>query len=170
MVKNLTANKGCGFRAWVGKILWRRKWQPAPVFLPGESHGQRSLASCSPGGCKQSDTPAATQHSTAGSFPSFPSLFPSISLLKTTSYCSVVFTLLLYCLGLACLHLFEIPNAQMQRKQHAFILHEGSIFSYLAQLLKRLKNGTPIPSHKLSMFSVQFSSSSPLTKEKSTAV
>ena len=29
---------------WVGKIPWRRAWQPAPVFLPGESHGQRSLA------------------------------------------------------------------------------------------------------------------------------
>ena len=29
---------------WVGKILWGRKWQLAPVFLPGESHGQRSLA------------------------------------------------------------------------------------------------------------------------------
>ena len=29
---------------WVGKILWRRKWQPTPVFLPGESHGQGSLA------------------------------------------------------------------------------------------------------------------------------
>jgi len=28
---------------WVGKIPWRRKWQPTPVFLPGESHGQRSL-------------------------------------------------------------------------------------------------------------------------------
>ena len=31
------------FDPWVGKILWRRKWQPAPVFLPGKSHGQRSL-------------------------------------------------------------------------------------------------------------------------------
>jgi len=29
---------------WVGKILWRREWLPTPVFLPGESHGQRSLA------------------------------------------------------------------------------------------------------------------------------
>ena len=29
---------------WVRKILWRRKWQPTPVFLPGEFHGQRSLA------------------------------------------------------------------------------------------------------------------------------
>ena len=32
-----------GFDPWVGKIPWRRKWQPTPVFLRGESHGQRSL-------------------------------------------------------------------------------------------------------------------------------
>ena len=36
--------KRCGFDPWVGKIPWRRKWQPTPVFLPGKSHGQRSLA------------------------------------------------------------------------------------------------------------------------------
>ena len=41
---------------WVGKIPWRRKWQPTPVFLPGESHGQRSLAGYSPRGHKESDT------------------------------------------------------------------------------------------------------------------
>ena len=33
-----------GFDSWVGKILWRRKWQSTLVFLPGEFHGQRSLA------------------------------------------------------------------------------------------------------------------------------
>jgi len=33
-----------GFDPWVGKIPWRRKWQPTPVFLSGKSHGQRSLA------------------------------------------------------------------------------------------------------------------------------
>ena len=43
------------FDPWVGKIPWRRKWQPTPVFLPGESHGQRSLAGCSPWGHKESD-------------------------------------------------------------------------------------------------------------------
>ena len=32
-----------GFDPWVGKIPWRRKWQPTPIFLPGESQGQRSL-------------------------------------------------------------------------------------------------------------------------------
>ena len=35
---------------------WRRKWQPTPVFLPGESHGWRSLVGYSPRGCKESDT------------------------------------------------------------------------------------------------------------------
>ena len=37
-----------GFSGWVGKIPWRRRWQPTPVFLPGKSHGQRSLVSFSP--------------------------------------------------------------------------------------------------------------------------
>ena len=32
------------FDTWIGKMPWKRKWQPTPVFLPGESHGQRSLA------------------------------------------------------------------------------------------------------------------------------
>jgi len=43
------------FNPWVGKIPWRRVWLPTPVFLPGESHGQRRLASCSPQGHKESD-------------------------------------------------------------------------------------------------------------------
>ena len=43
------------FNPWVGKIPWRRKWQPTPVLLPGKSHGQRNLAGCSPWGRKESD-------------------------------------------------------------------------------------------------------------------
>ena len=38
------------------KIPWRRAWQPTPVFLPGESHGQRSMAGYSPRGHSESDT------------------------------------------------------------------------------------------------------------------
>ena len=38
---------------WVGKILWRKKWQPTPVFLPGEFRGQRSLAGYSPWDLKE---------------------------------------------------------------------------------------------------------------------
>ena len=41
-----------GFDPWVGSIPWRRKWQPTLVFLPGESHGQLTLAGYSPWGLK----------------------------------------------------------------------------------------------------------------------
>jgi len=39
-------------RSWVRKILWRRKWQPTPVFLLGESHGERNLVGYSLWGCR----------------------------------------------------------------------------------------------------------------------
>ena len=45
-----------GFNPWVGKIPWRKKWLSTPVFLLGESHGQRSLVGYSPWGHKESDT------------------------------------------------------------------------------------------------------------------
>ena len=41
---------------------WRRKWQPTLVFLPGESHGQRSLVGYSPWGCKESETTEQLTH------------------------------------------------------------------------------------------------------------
>ena len=60
MVKNHLQCRRPGFDTWVGKIPWRRAWQPAPVFLPGESHVQRSLAGYSPWGCKELDMTEAT--------------------------------------------------------------------------------------------------------------
>ena len=51
-VKNSPANAG---DPWVRKIPWRREWLPTPVFLPGEFHGQSSLAGDSPWGCKELD-------------------------------------------------------------------------------------------------------------------
>ena len=48
------------FNPWVGKIPWRRAWQPTPVFLPGEVHGHRNLGVYSPWGCKESDTTEVT--------------------------------------------------------------------------------------------------------------
>ena len=56
MVKNLPTVWRPGFDPWVGKIPWRRPWQPTPIFLPGESHGQRSLAGYSPWGGKELDS------------------------------------------------------------------------------------------------------------------
>ena len=55
-------HKRCRFDTCVRKIPWRRPRQPTPVFLPGESHGQRSLVGYSPQGCKESDTTEATSH------------------------------------------------------------------------------------------------------------
>ena len=46
----------CRCNPWSGKIPWRRAWKPTPVFLPGKSHGQRSLAGDCPWGRKESDT------------------------------------------------------------------------------------------------------------------
>ena len=55
--KNLPAkqetHRKCRFDPWVRKIPWKRKWQPIPVFLPGESHGHRSLTGYSPWGHKR---------------------------------------------------------------------------------------------------------------------
>ena len=51
-----------GFSPWAGKIPWRRKWPPTPVFLPGESHGQRSLEGCSPRGRREVDRTEAAEH------------------------------------------------------------------------------------------------------------
>ena len=55
-----------GFDLWVRKIPWRRKWQPTPVFLPGKSHGQRSLEVYVPWGHKRVGhdlVPRQQQHS-----------------------------------------------------------------------------------------------------------
>ena len=65
-VKNPSANARDtkdSFDLWVGKVPWRRRWQPAPVCLPGESHGHRSLVGCSPWGRKELDV---TEHAHTG--------------------------------------------------------------------------------------------------------
>ena len=54
-------HKRCGFDSWVRKIPWRA-WPPTPVFLLGESHGQRSLAGYSPWDHKESDMTEGTKH------------------------------------------------------------------------------------------------------------
>ena len=50
--KNSAVMRRLGFNPWVGKTPWGKEWQFTPVFLLGESHGQRSLAGCSPWGRK----------------------------------------------------------------------------------------------------------------------
>ena len=57
------------FDPWAGKFLWRREWQSTPVFLPGEFHGQRSLAGYSPWGRKELDTTQWLTQSTVHMLP-----------------------------------------------------------------------------------------------------
>ena len=60
VVKNLPVNAGdtkdVGLIPGLGRFPWRKKWQPAPVFLPRKFHGQRNLVSYSSWGLKESDT------------------------------------------------------------------------------------------------------------------
>ena len=61
VVKNLSANAE-DVKTWIGKIPWRRAWQPTPVFLPRESLGQRSLAGYRSQGRKELETTEGTKH------------------------------------------------------------------------------------------------------------
>ena len=67
MVKNLLTNVGHagdgGSVLGLGRIPWRREWQPTSVFLPGKSHRQRSLVGFSSGSRKELDT---TEHGQRG--------------------------------------------------------------------------------------------------------
>ena len=66
VVKNLLSNAGdvrdVGSIPGSGRFPWRRAWQPTPVFLPGEAHGQRSLVGYGPWGHKELDTIEGAQH------------------------------------------------------------------------------------------------------------
>ena len=53
--KESACSAGTRVRSWAGNIPWRRSWQSAPVFLPRESYGQRSLVGYSPWGHKEAD-------------------------------------------------------------------------------------------------------------------
>ena len=90
--KNLPANarrhKRPGFDPWVGKI-WRRPWQPTPVFWPGESHGQRSLVGHSPRGPTESDTTEWLSTHVSGPASWKPAVQgPAVCLLNTQWMCS----------------------------------------------------------------------------------
>ena len=80
-----------GFSPWVGKIPWRREWQPTPVFLPGESRGQRSLADYGPQGCKELDTTEQQTLSISTEFYSLNSCYPHISLVIQPVWSSPIF-------------------------------------------------------------------------------
>ena len=83
----LSKESAC-FHPWVGKVPWRRQWQPTPVFSPGESHGQRSLVGHSPGVTRSRAWLGDSQQHVCTS-PSSVSLTFALSFIKTLSYCIV---------------------------------------------------------------------------------
>ena len=85
MVQTACQCRRCGFDPWVEKIPGRRKWQPTPVFLPGKSHGQRSLAGYIPWCRKESDTAKCLEHSPARETRVPPCSFPGFVFLKDIS-------------------------------------------------------------------------------------
>ena len=72
----------CEFNRWVGKMPWRRKRQPTPVFLPGKSHRQRSLAGYSQWSCKRVAHDLVTTHNSFLSFHSAQLFWDSAVLLQ----------------------------------------------------------------------------------------
>ena len=83
-------HKRCGFNPWVRKIPWRRAWQSISVFLPGESHRQRSLEGYSPQGYKESDMTEAAEYAVG----EFLIMIPGI-LRSHTSICNLISLLFL---------------------------------------------------------------------------
>ena len=77
-----------GLDLWIGKIPWRRKWHPTPVFLPGKSHGWRSRAGCSPWGHKRAGHGWTTEHAGNRSWAPRPlSASPSVPQTPATGFC-----------------------------------------------------------------------------------
>ena len=69
------------FNPWFRKILWRSKWQPTPVFLPGKSQGWRGLAGYSPWGCKELETTEPLQ---------FPNFEPVCCFMSSSNCCFLI--------------------------------------------------------------------------------
>ena len=112
VVKNLSASAGnTGFNPWVRKIPWRREWPPTPVFLPGESHRQRSLAGYSPWGHKELDT---TKRLTLSLSASISSSSASRSQMQTIGWLALPFDLQFVLWSQQHLRLFGETSASTQ--------------------------------------------------------
>ena len=125
VVRNPPASAGdsrdMGLIPGSGRFPWRRKWQPTPVFLPGESHGQRSLAGCRLWGHKKwtrLSTPAELSNGCASGYSDYGDLFPPL--------CHVY--MLLYRISIiACLNVSIFSN--IDRLRHSFWFTIGPLSS-----------------------------------------
>ena len=113
MVKRLPTMQETRFYPWVGKVLWRRKWQPTPVLLPGKSHGWRRVVGYSPWVAK--------------SWRRLSDFTSSLHNIPLSKFCTVCFVL--YSIGgfLSCFQLFSVENSEAGN----ILLH---IFAHLSNI------------------------------------
>ena len=103
------------FDPWFGKIPWRRAWQPTPAFLPGESHGQRSLVGYSPYGQKELDLTEAIYHVHCFQEPSCSTLESSWSYVKTSLLTNSPLSISLL-----------DPTASISTPRNSFLVHSNT--------------------------------------------
>ena len=109
-----------GFNPWVGKIPWRRAWQPTPVFLPGESHGQRNKVGYSPWGYKDSDSTEATENNTQYDLP-----VANPSLWNWDPFPIINTRMLIQCLTLSLLlYFFLLHESFLRAEKHGAIMSQ----------------------------------------------
>ena len=131
MVKTLPANAGdtrdveLG-SCWVGNILWSRKWQPTPVFLPGKFHAQRSLVGYSPwGGHRRVGHDLATEHTCIVPQTPIFSLLVKIMVSRWSRYVCVCVFAVIQCLLWISLIDWHIVEYKSTNSQY-YVIWEGS--------------------------------------------
>ena len=115
------------FNPWVRKILWRRKWQPTPVFLPGKCHGQRSLAGYSPWGHKDPNTTQQLESSSGSGSRVF----------NTEKKSSCICICKSICIGVkkSCFHFYRCLVCTLKKKANFIFLDSFNNFSSLKNFL-----------------------------------
>ena len=103
-----------GFNPRVCKIPWKSEWLPMPVFLPGEFHGQRSLAGYSPWGCKELDTTEQLTLSYMFNFSKYPFKSKKGGLFLKIPFMSIIIK---HKFLLTLLNIFEILLVKQQQQQ-----------------------------------------------------
>ena len=109
-----------GFDPWVGKIPWRRKWQPTPVLLPGKFHGLRSLVGYSPWGRKESDTTERLHFLSLSDFTFFQTLTVSNSW-KRAKHIGDIYVFIFYVYGEQTLKSLWVSSPEVRCTQTFFV-------------------------------------------------
>ena len=128
---------------WVRKTLWRKKWQPSPVFLPGEFHGLGILVGYSPWGCKESDTTERLRFTYTCIISQLLFLFRLLCNIEQSSLCYPIDPCQLSILYIAVCtsqsQLLNYPSSTLPSRSHKFVLKVCESVSNLVIKCKIIK-------------------------------